>query len=110
MDCVVAPHRKEGCLDIVDADDWDVNLLHVHPCGSESRSSVVILAAGHDAVIITSGDRGKTWSSLDAVPAHHAESGRGPTQAIWFLAESGTTLFAGIDPAGDEGGANDPGD
>ena len=45
-------------------------------------------------------DHGRSWSSLDAVPTHPAESGRGATRAIWYLAESGGALLAGIDPAG----------
>ena len=45
-------------------------------------------------------DCGRTWSSLDAVPGHAPTSGRGETRAIWFLAEAGDALFAGIDPAG----------
>ena len=52
------------------------------------------------AHIYASDDRGASWSSLDAVPEHPAESGRGATSAIWYLALSGDTLFAGIDPAG----------
>ena len=60
------------------------------------------------AHVYRSRDQGKTWSSLDAVPTHDPESERGPTKAIWYLAESGNTLFAGIDPAGlfrsDDGG------
>jgi len=52
------------------------------------------------AHLYRSRDHGRTWSPLDAVPAHAAESGRGATQAIWFLAESGDSLLAGIDPAG----------
>lgn len=52
------------------------------------------------AHIYRSTDHGETWSSLEAVPGHAAESGRGATKAIWYLAESGNTLFAGIDPAG----------
>jgi photosystem II stability/assembly factor-like uncharacterized protein len=52
------------------------------------------------AHIYTSDDRGASWSSLEAVPEHPAESGRGTTRAIWYLALSGDTLFAGIDPAG----------
>jgi photosystem II stability/assembly factor-like uncharacterized protein len=60
------------------------------------------------AHVYRSRDQGQTWSSLDAVPGHDAESGRGATRAIWYLAESGNTLFAGIDPAGlfrsDDGG------
>lgn len=52
------------------------------------------------AHIYRSRDRGATWSSLDAVPGHAAASRRGPTRAVWYLAESGKTLFAGIDPAG----------
>lgn len=52
------------------------------------------------AHIYTSRDHGRTWSSLDAVPAHPDDSGRGATRAIWYLAESGESLFAGIDPAG----------
>ena len=51
------------------------------------------------AHIYKSGDRGATWTSLDATPRHPDDSGRGVTRAIWYLAESGDTLFAGIDPA-----------
>ena len=62
------------------------------------------------AHIYASDDRGVSWSSLTAVPEHPAESDRGPTKAIWYLALSGDTLFAGIDPAGlfrsDDGGAS----
>ena len=52
------------------------------------------------AHIYESDDRGATWTSLDAVPEHPAASGRGATKAVWYLALSGDTLFAGIDPAG----------
>ena len=52
------------------------------------------------AHLYRSRDRGMTWSSLEAVPGHAPESGRGATRAIWYLAESGNALFAGIDPAG----------
>jgi photosystem II stability/assembly factor-like uncharacterized protein len=52
------------------------------------------------AHLYRSRDHGRTWSSLDAVPSHPAESGRGATRAIWYLAESGDSLLAGIDPAG----------
>jgi photosystem II stability/assembly factor-like uncharacterized protein len=52
------------------------------------------------AHIYRSNDLGATWSSLEAVPGHAEESGRGATRSIWYLAESGDTHFAGIDPAG----------
>jgi hypothetical protein len=52
------------------------------------------------AHIYSSDDQGATWTSLEAVPGHPVASGRGPTRAIWYLAESGDSLFAGIDPAG----------
>ena len=52
------------------------------------------------AHVYRSHDHGRTWSSLEAVPGHDPESGRGATRAIWYIAESGNTLFAGIDPAG----------
>jgi hypothetical protein len=52
------------------------------------------------AHIYTSDDRGVTWTSLEAVPGYLEDSGQGATRAIWYLAESGETLFAGIDPAG----------
>jgi hypothetical protein len=52
------------------------------------------------AHLYRSRDHGRTWSSLDAVPEHAQDSGRGATRAIWYLAESGDSLFAGIDPAG----------
>jgi len=52
------------------------------------------------AHIYTSDDDGATWTSLDAVPQHPAKSGHGLTNAIWYLAATNGTLFAGIDPAG----------
>jgi len=52
------------------------------------------------AHIYRSEDRGASWTSLDATPAHDAATGRGATKAIWYLAASDDTLFAGIDPAG----------
>ena len=52
------------------------------------------------AHLYRSADGGTTWSSLEAVPRHPPNSGRGATCAIWYLAESGDSLFAGIDPAG----------
>jgi photosystem II stability/assembly factor-like uncharacterized protein len=62
------------------------------------------------AHIYVSDDHGATWTSLEAVPEHPADSGRGATKAIWYLALSGDTLFAGIDPAGlfrsDDGGGS----
>ena len=52
------------------------------------------------AHLYRSRDRGRSWSSLDAVPRHPPDSGRGETRAIWHVAEVGDVLFAGIDPAG----------
>jgi photosystem II stability/assembly factor-like uncharacterized protein len=52
------------------------------------------------AHIYKSDDNGATWNSLDSTPRHPEDSGRGVTRAVWYLAESGNTLFAGIDPAG----------
>jgi photosystem II stability/assembly factor-like uncharacterized protein len=52
------------------------------------------------AHIYASTDLGATWASLEAVPQHAADSGRGATEAIWYLAAAGDVLFAGIDPAG----------
>ena len=52
------------------------------------------------AHLYRSHDRGRSWSSLEAVPRHPRDSGRGETRAIWYLAEAGDVLFAGIDPAG----------
>ncbi len=52
------------------------------------------------AHIYRSDDHGQTWQSLDAVPGHAADTGRGETRAIWYLAEAGESLFTGIDPAG----------
>jgi len=52
------------------------------------------------AHIYSSDDGGANWVSLEGVPQHPAASGRGATRAIWYLALSGDTLFAGIDPAG----------
>jgi photosystem II stability/assembly factor-like uncharacterized protein len=65
------------------------------------------------AHIYTSADGGESWTSLEAVPEHQAVSGRGATKAVWYLALSGNTLFAGIDPAGlfrsdDRGGSWQP--
>lgn len=62
------------------------------------------------AHIYVSDDDGASWSPLDSAPAHPAESGRGATKAVWYLALAGDTLLAGIDPAGlfrsDDGGAH----
>jgi photosystem II stability/assembly factor-like uncharacterized protein len=69
----------------------------------QSRSGTLFAATSHKiwgAHVYRSRDQGLTWTSLDAVPGHAAETGRGATRAVWFLAESGETLFAGIDPAG----------
>ncbi len=52
------------------------------------------------AHIYRSTDHGASWQSLDAVPEHAADSGRGPTRAVWYLAAAGDVLYAGIDPAG----------
>lgn len=52
------------------------------------------------AHLYRSRDQGRTWSSLDAVPGHATQTGRGGTRAIWYLVEAGDVLFAGIDPAG----------
>ena len=65
------------------------------------------------AHVYRSNDGGATWTSLDAVPEHPVESGRGATKAVWYLALAGDTLFAGIDPAGlfrsdDEGASWQP--
>ncbi|MEJ2255907.1 MAG: hypothetical protein P8X98_02720 [Woeseiaceae bacterium] len=52
------------------------------------------------AHIYASTDHGASWQSLDTVPTHAADSGRGPTKAVWHLRAAGSTLYAGIDPAG----------
>lgn len=52
------------------------------------------------AHIYVSVDRGASWKPLAASPQHPADSGRGATRAIWYLAEAGDAMFAGIDPAG----------
>ena len=52
------------------------------------------------AHICASDDKGATWTSLAAAPQHAADSGRGATRSIWYLAAAGDVLFAGIDPAG----------
>ena len=52
------------------------------------------------AHIYASTDQGASWTSLEAVPQHPADSGRGATKAIWHLATAQELLFAGIDPAG----------
>jgi len=52
------------------------------------------------AHIYASRDNGASWTSLDAVPQHPPDSGRGTTKSIWYLAASNDVLFAGIDPAG----------
>ena len=83
------------------------SVLHTMVAGDDT----LYAATAHKiwgAHVYRSRDHGRTWSSLDAVPTHAAETGRGPTKSIWYLAESGNTLFAGIDPAGlfrsDDGG------
>ncbi len=62
------------------------------------------------AHVYTSADDGVSWTSLAAAPEHPAESRRGATKAVWYLALAGDTLYAGIDPAGlfrsDDGGAS----
>ena len=65
------------------------------------------------AHIYASDDDGASWTSLESAPAYPAESSRGATRAVWYLALSGDTLFAGIDPAGlfrseDRGGSWQP--
>ena len=52
------------------------------------------------AHIYVSTDQGASWTSLEAVPQHPAASGRGATNAIWYLAATHDVLLAGIDPAG----------
>jgi photosystem II stability/assembly factor-like uncharacterized protein len=52
------------------------------------------------AHIYRSTDHGASWESLDAVPAHPADSGLGVTKGIWHLTAAQDTLYAGIDPAG----------
>jgi len=66
-------------------------------------TGMLYAAASHKiwgAHIYASSDKGATWASLDAVPQHAADSGFGPTRAIWHLAVLQETMFAGIDPAG----------
>ena len=68
-----------------------------------SRNDTLYAATAHKvwgAHLYQSRDRGKSWSSLEAVPRHAPHSGRGETRAIWHLAEAGDVLLAGIDPAG----------
>jgi photosystem II stability/assembly factor-like uncharacterized protein len=68
-----------------------------------ARDGTLYAATAHKvwgAHLYRSGDRGRTWSSLEAVPRHPQEYARGETRAVWHLAESGDVLFAGIDPAG----------
>ncbi len=73
----------------------------------------ILAATSHKvwgAHIYVSMDNGASWTPLAASPQHAADSGRGATKAIWYLAEAGDALFAGIDPAGlfrsDDGGAS----
>jgi photosystem II stability/assembly factor-like uncharacterized protein len=75
------------------------SVLHtlLAPCG------MLYAATSHEiwgAHIYASTDFGATWASLEAVPQHPVDSGRGPTQSIWYLATAGDVLLAGIDPAG----------
>lgn len=68
-----------------------------------ARNGMLFAATSHEiwgAHIYASTDFGTTWASLEAVPQHAANSGRGKTESIWYLAEAGDVLFAGIDPAG----------
>ena len=83
------------------------SVLHTMVAGDDT----LYAATGHKIWgehVYRSRAHGRTWSSRDAIHAHAAETGRGPTKAIWYLAESGNSLFAGIDPAGlfrsDDGG------
>ena len=78
-----------------------------------ARDGALFASTSHavwGAHIYRSTDRGSTWTSLEATPQHAASTGRGPTKSVWYLAASGQTLFAGIDPAGlfrsDDGGAS----
>ncbi len=52
------------------------------------------------AHIYASEDHGASWTSLESAPGYPAQSRRGATRAVWYLALAGGTLFAGIDPAG----------
>ncbi len=79
----------------------------------ESADGRIFAATAHKvwgAHIYVSTDRGQSWSPLDASPEYAAASGRGATKAIWYLAQVGDALLAGIDPAGlfrsDDGGAS----
>jgi photosystem II stability/assembly factor-like uncharacterized protein len=65
------------------------------------------------AHIYASNDDGASWTSLESAPAYPAQSNRGATRAVWYLALAGDTLLAGIDPAGlfrsdDRGGSWQP--
>jgi photosystem II stability/assembly factor-like uncharacterized protein len=71
----------------------------------------IFAAAAHKvwgAHLYVSADRGVSWTPLAASPEHAADMGRGATKAIWYIAEVGDALLAGIDPAGlfrsDDGG------
>ncbi len=73
----------------------------------------ILAATSHKvwgAHIYLSEDRGASWTPLAASPQYSPDSGRGATKAIWYVAEAGDALLAGIDPAGlfrsDDGGAS----
>ncbi len=75
------------------------SVLHTLRAGD----ATLLAATAHKvwgAHVYQSRDHGLTWTSLDAVPRHEPERGRGATRAVWHLAAAGDVLFAGIDPAG----------
>jgi photosystem II stability/assembly factor-like uncharacterized protein len=88
-------------------DEWQLDgphiegysVLHTHqtPDGTFYAATAHKIWGAH---IYRSTDDGASWQSLEAVPTHAADTGRGPTKAIWHLASANDILYAGIDPAG----------
>ena len=91
--------------------EWRVEGPHIegyevpHVLASRFEPGVLLAAARHKiwgAHLYRSEDRGRTWVSLPAAPAHPEGEVAPALRAVWFLAESphDGTWLAGIDPAG----------
>jgi photosystem II stability/assembly factor-like uncharacterized protein len=87
----------------------------LHVVASPVRPNALLAAVDHPvwgSHIYRSDDAGRHWSSLDVMPQHPSGRHARALNAVWHLAWSpdGSTLYAGIDPAGlftsDDGGAS----
>ena len=79
-----------------------------HTCTVPGEPGTVYAATHHSvwgAHVYRSRDHGRSWTSLEAAPHHPPGTTDGPSlRSLWFVSaaatDSGTVLYAGIEPAG----------